>query len=48
MGAARLAKLEKVQQDPEIYKAFDIAVDSGKSFVENHLRNMYRQVTGLA
>lgn len=42
-----LAKLEKVQQDPEIYKAFDIAVDSGKSFVEGHLKNMTRQVTGL-
>ena len=42
-----LAKLEKVQQDPEIYKAFDSAVDSGKSFVDGHLRTMNRQVTGL-
>jgi hypothetical protein len=42
-----LAKLEKVQQDPEMYKAFDNAVDSGKSFVDAHLKNMGRQVTGL-
>ena len=43
-----LVKLEKVQQDPEMYKAFDTAVDSGKSFVDGHLKTMNRQVTGLA
>ncbi len=42
-----LTKLERVQQEPEIYKAFDSAVDSGKSFVDSHLKTMYRQVTGL-
>lgn len=39
--------LEKVQQDPELYKAFDFAVDSGKAFVEAHLKTMSRQVFGL-
>jgi AcrR family transcriptional regulator len=42
-----LAKLEKVQEDPEVYKAFDMAVDSGKAFIESHLKTMVRQVTGL-
>lgn len=43
-----LSKLEKVKADPELYKAFDIAVDAGKSFVDGHLKTMFRQVTGLA
>lgn len=42
-----LTKLEKVQQDPEIYKAFDTAVDSGKFFVDIHLKTIGRQVTSL-
>jgi AcrR family transcriptional regulator len=43
-----LIKLEKVQQDPEVYKAFDTAAACGKSFVESHLRTVGRQVAGLA
>ncbi|TGN09803.1 TetR/AcrR family transcriptional regulator [Leptospira ilyithenensis] len=37
-------KKEKVQTDPELFKAFDIAAESLKPFVVKHINEMYRQL----
>ena len=37
-------KLEKVQQDPELFKSFNLAVESAKPFVMRHLQNMHDQL----
>ena len=38
------AKLEKVRHDPELYKAFDYAVENQKDFIQRHLENIERQM----
>ena len=40
-------KRERVRRDPELYKSFDAAADLGKPFIQEHLMNVRRQVTGL-
>ena len=45
--AIHRAKIEKVSRDPELYRAFDMAAERSKPFVENHLANMHRQLSGL-
>lgn len=41
------AKVEKIRHDPEPYKAFDMAADQLKPFIQHHLENMHRQMLGL-
>lgn len=41
------AKLDKILHDPEIYRAFDLASESRKPFVAEHLKTVNRQLTGL-
>ena len=45
--AIHRAKIEKISRDPELYRAFDMAAERSKPFVENHIENMYRQLSGL-
>ncbi|MEQ1765003.1 MAG: TetR family transcriptional regulator [Pyrinomonadaceae bacterium] len=45
--AIHRAKIEKVSRDPELYRAFDMAAQRSKPFVENHLANMHRQLSGM-
>ncbi|MDX1959322.1 MAG: TetR family transcriptional regulator [Leptospiraceae bacterium] len=40
-------KKEKVSLDPELYKAFDSAVEENKVCVQNHLSNTNRQLSEL-
>ncbi len=40
-------KKEKVQTDPELFKAFDMAAVSLKPFVVKHINEMYRQLQVL-
>ena len=40
-------KRRRVLRDPELYKAFGVASSAMKPFIERHLANMLRQVTGL-
>lgn len=37
-------KVEKVRGDPELYRSFNLAVESEKPFVMRHLRNMHDQL----
>ncbi|WP_411824544.1 TetR/AcrR family transcriptional regulator [Leptospira sp. 'Mane'] len=37
-------KKDKVQTDPELFKAFDLAAESLKPFVVKHINEMYRQL----
>lgn len=45
--ALHRAKVEKIRHDPEPYKAFDMAADQLKPFIQHHLENMHRQMLGL-
>jgi hypothetical protein len=38
---------KKVRLDPELYNAFDTASQQFKPFVERHLKNLHRQLSGL-
>ncbi|MCW7460900.1 TetR/AcrR family transcriptional regulator [Leptospira limi] len=40
-------KLEKVKLDPELYKAFDMAAEESKPFIQTHLSNMQNQMGKL-
>lgn len=40
-------KLEKVKLDPELYKAFDMAAEESKPFIQTHLSNMHQQMSKL-
>ncbi|MBL0953887.1 MAG: TetR/AcrR family transcriptional regulator [Leptospira sp.] len=40
-------KLEKVKLDPELYKAFDMAAEESKPFIQTHLANMQNQMAKL-
>ncbi|TGN19818.1 TetR/AcrR family transcriptional regulator [Leptospira idonii] len=40
-------KKEKVQTDPELYKAFDNAAEAKKTFVIKHVNEMHRQLEGI-
>ncbi|MCW7496428.1 TetR/AcrR family transcriptional regulator [Leptospira levettii] len=40
-------KLEKVKLDPELYKAFDMAAEESKPFIQIHLTNMQNQMAKL-
>lgn len=40
-------KREKVLNDPELYKAFDMAADQAKPFIQEHLKNSRYQLTQL-
>ncbi|MCT8334339.1 TetR/AcrR family transcriptional regulator [Leptospira sp. 85282-16] len=40
-------KLEKVKLDPELYKAFDMAAEESKPFIQTHLTNMRIQMSSL-
>ncbi|EMY62676.1 transcriptional regulator, TetR family [Leptospira terpstrae serovar Hualin str. LT 11-33 = ATCC 700639] len=40
-------KLEKVKLDPELYKAFDMAAEQSKPFIQTHLSNMRNQMSKL-
>lgn len=40
-------KLEKVKLDPELYKAFDMAAEESKPFIQTHLSNMHQQMAKL-
>jgi AcrR family transcriptional regulator len=40
-------KREKVLNDPELYKAFNLATETEKPFVRVHLENVNRQLLGL-
>ncbi|TGL14036.1 TetR/AcrR family transcriptional regulator [Leptospira levettii] len=40
-------KLEKVKLDPELYKAFDMAAEEAKPFIQTHLSNMQSQMAKL-
>lgn len=40
-------KLEKVKLDPELYKAFDMAAEESKPFIQTHLSNMHHQMSKL-
>ncbi|XDD46337.1 TetR/AcrR family transcriptional regulator [Leptospira sp. WS39.C2] len=40
-------KLEKVKLDPELYKAFDMAAEESKPFIQTHLANMRIQMSSL-
>lgn len=40
-------KREKVRNDPEIYKSFNMAVEAEKPFVKSHLDELKRQLTIL-
>ncbi|TGK81730.1 TetR/AcrR family transcriptional regulator [Leptospira noumeaensis] len=40
-------KLEKVKLDPELYKAFDMAAEESKPFIQTHLSNMHTQMSKL-
>ncbi|MCW7479975.1 TetR/AcrR family transcriptional regulator [Leptospira kanakyensis] len=40
-------KLEKVKLDPELYKAFDMAAEESKPFIQTHLSNMQKQMSSL-
>ncbi|EKJ86499.1 AcrR family transcriptional regulator [Leptospira meyeri] len=40
-------KLEKVKLDPELYKAFDMAAEESKPFIQTHLSNMHSQMSSL-
>lgn len=41
------AKVAKVQNDPELYKAFDLSTASEKQFTRNHMESMNAQLLGL-
>lgn len=45
--AIHRAKVEKVRNDPRLYKAFDMASEQVKPFVNRHLDSMHRQLSGL-
>ena len=45
--AIHRAKLEKVRLDPELFNAFDMASQQSKFFVERHMENLNRQLSGL-
>ncbi|TGM37352.1 TetR/AcrR family transcriptional regulator [Leptospira biflexa] len=40
-------KLEKVKLDPELFKAFDMAAEESKPFIQTHLSNMRKQMSSL-
>lgn len=40
-------KLEKVKLDPELYKAFDMAAEESKPFIQTHLTNMRIQMSSF-
>lgn len=40
-------KLNKVRQDPELYKSFNLAVEAQKPFVQRHMENIFAQLTAL-
>ncbi|MDF3820737.1 TetR/AcrR family transcriptional regulator [Leptospira sp. 96542] len=40
-------KLQKVKLDPELYKAFDLAAEHSKPFIQTHLSNMRSQLSRL-
>jgi Tetracyclin repressor-like, C-terminal domain len=41
------AKVQRVREDPELYRAFDDSVSHQKAFVKRHLANMERQMLVL-
>ncbi|HEX7676041.1 MAG TPA: TetR/AcrR family transcriptional regulator [Bdellovibrio sp.] len=41
------AKVQKVSNDPELYKAFNLSTASEKPFTNRHLEIMHAQLTGL-
>jgi AcrR family transcriptional regulator len=41
------AKREKVLNDPELYKSFNLAAEQRKQFYKSHLTHANRQLTGL-
>jgi AcrR family transcriptional regulator len=40
-------KVEKVKNDPELFKAFDSSSESKKPSAQHHLHNLKNQITGL-
>ena len=40
-------KREKILQDPELCKAFDLAAESQKPFIAAHLKNLHDILSGL-